>query len=35
MNVENEEILGRNNDKLGRWTEIPCLPETPDDFNGC
>jgi len=34
MNVENEEIMRRNNENLGWWTEIPGLPDTPDDPDG-
>jgi len=35
MNVENEEIMRRKNDKPDWWTEIPGVPETPDDPDGC
>ena len=31
---ENDEIMGRNKEKMGRWNKIPGLPETPDELNG-
>ena len=30
MNSENDEIMGRNKEKMGRWNTIPGLPEKHD-----
>ena len=35
MNYENDEIMGRNKEKMGRWNTIPDLPEKPDEPKGC
>ena len=32
---ENDEIMGRNKGKKGRWNTIPSLPEKPDEPNVC
>ena len=32
---ENDEIMGRNKEKMGRWNTIPGLLEEPDEPDGC
>ena len=31
---ENDEIMGGNKEKMGRWNTIPGFPEKPDEPNG-